>query len=211
MLINEIYPSIQGESTYVGVPMVFVRLTGCNLRCRWCDTAYAFEEGREIALDDLLRIVENFGLAHVEITGGEPLMQKETPELIRRLLALNKTVLIETGGSINVDLIPEGAVRIIDIKCPGSGEAQRNDWRNLDRLRPTDQMKFVIADRADYDWAKSVLERTRLHEKAVVLFSAVHGELAPVTLVEWILQDRLPVRYQPQLHKTLWPAETRGV
>lgn len=212
LTVNEIFHSIQGESTYAGVPCVFVRLTACDLRCRWCDTAYAFFEGRKMSVDEVVATVEAYGCPTVEITGGEPLLQADVHALMARLLATGRTVLVETGGHRSIADVPEGVVRVMDIKCPGSGEAARTDWSNLARLTPRDQVKFVIADRADYEYARRVLERERLAERCgAVLFSPVHGELSPRTLAEWVLADRLPVRVQLQLHKYIWDPETRGV
>jgi 7-carboxy-7-deazaguanine synthase len=211
MVINEIYPSIQGESSYMGIPMVFIRLAYCNLRCRWCDTAYAFEDGKEMSIDAILEAVAAYKLTHVEVTGGEPLIQKETPELLQRLIDAEYTVLLETGGSRDIQVVPDGVVRIIDIKCPGSRESERNLWENIEHLNPSDQLKFVLADRRDYDWAREILQRHSLADKAEVLFSPVYGEMDPKDLTRWILDDTLPVRVQVQLHKFIWPAEERGV
>ena len=211
MFINEIYSSIQGESTYAGVPMTFVRLGRCNLRCRWCDTAYAFDVGTEQTLVEILETVDALGQPVVEVTGGEPLLQKETPDLMQRLLDKGYQVLIETGGSLDISVVPEGVVRIIDIKCPGSGESGRNRWDNLDALREGDQIKFVLADRDDYCWARDVIGKHRLDTRSMVLLSPVHGELNAQELVQWVLEDKLNVRIQVQLHKFIWPPETRGV
>ena len=212
MIINEIFHSIQGESTFAGEPCVFVRLTACDLRCRWCDTPYAFHEGRKMSIDDVVAAVEAFGCPMVEVTGGEPLLQPDVYPLMRRLLASGKTVLLETGGHHSIQDVPAGVIRVVDIKCPASGESERNDWSNLAHLGPSDQVKFVIADRPDYEFARDVLAREGLDSRcAAVLFSPVHGELDPRTLSEWVLQDRLPVRVQVQLHKYIWDAETRGV
>jgi 7-carboxy-7-deazaguanine synthase len=212
LTVNEIFHSIQGESTFAGEPCVFVRLTACDLRCRWCDTPYAFHEGRRMSIDEVAGVVEAYGCPLVEITGGEPLLQADAAPLMSRLVEAGKTVLVETGGHRSIDGVPAGVVRIMDIKCPGSGEASKMDWSNLARLSGRDQVKFVVADRADYDYARGVLERERLHERcAAVLFSPVHGELDPRVLSEWVLADRLPVRVQLQLHKYIWDATRRGV
>jgi 7-carboxy-7-deazaguanine synthase len=212
LTINEIFHSIQGESTYAGEPCVFVRLTACDLRCRWCDTPYAFYEGRKLPVEDVIRAVDEYGCPMVEITGGEPLLQPEVHELMSRLLASGKTVLIETGGHRSIAGVPAGVIRVMDVKCPGSGEADNMDWSNLAHLTPRDQVKFVIADRADYEYAREVQNRERLAERCeAVLFSPVHGELDPRTLAEWVLEDRLPVRVQLQIHKYIWDAQTRGV
>ncbi len=209
--VNEIFHSIQGESTLAGVPCVFVRLTGCNLRCVWCDTEYAFHEGEPLEIDRILEKVAAFGCPTVEVTGGEPLLQKETPELLRRLVEQGYRVLLETGGSLPIEGVPAGVRRIVDVKCPGSGEADRNRWENLDDLREGDELKFVIAGREDYDWARDVVRDRDLAARVPVLFSAVHGRLDPGRLAGWVLGDRLPVRLQVQVHKVLWPEATRGV
>ncbi len=212
LTINEIFHSIQGESTYAGLPCVFVRLTACDLRCRWCDTPYAFHEGRKMTVDDVVADVEARGCRVVEVTGGEPLLQPDVYPLMQRLLDSGKTVLIETGGHRSIARVPAGVIRIVDVKCPGSGESEKNDWSNLARLTSTDEVKFVIADRADYEFARDVVRREKLNEKvAAVLFSPVHGELDPKQLAAWVIADRLPVRVQLQVHKYIWSPETRGV
>jgi len=212
LTINEIFYSIQGESTFAGRPCVFVRLTACDLRCSWCDTPYAFHEGRKRSLDDVLAEVDAYGCSLVEVTGGEPLLQEEVYPLMRRLLDAGRTVLLETGGHHSTARVPEPVVTILDVKCPGSGEAHRNDWTNLERLRPHDEVKFVIKDRADYEFARDVVRRHDLATRvAAVLFSPVHGLLEPRAMSEWILADSLPVRLQLQIHKYVWDPETRGV
>ena len=212
LTINEIFHSIQGESTHAGRPCVFVRLTACDLRCSWCDTPYAFHEGSKMTVDDVLSRVREYGCDVVEITGGEPLLQKDVYPLMRRLLDEGRTVMLETGGHLSVDDVPEGVVRVIDVKCPGSGESAKTHWPNLDRLRPTDEVKFVIKDRADYEFARDVVSRHDLIGRcAAVLFSPVHGVLPPKALAEWILADRLAVRLQLQVHKYVWDPQTRGV
>jgi 7-carboxy-7-deazaguanine synthase len=209
--VNEIFHSIQGESTLAGRPCVFVRLTGCNLRCVWCDTAYAFHEGAAFTVDQVVERVAAFACDLVEVTGGEPLLQAEAIDLMRALLARGHEVLLETGGSLSIEPVPEGVRRIVDLKCPASGESDRTRWENMDALRPGDELKFVIADRADYEWAKGVLRTRGLHEKATVLFSAVHDRLLGGDLARWVLDDGLPVRMQVQMHKVFWPRATRGV
>ena len=212
LTINEIFFSIQGESTYAGRPCVFVRLTACDLRCSWCDTSYAFYEGRKISLDDVISETEKYYCPLIEITGGEPLLQEEVYPLMDRLLASGHTVLLETGGHIDVSRVPAAVVKVLDVKCPGSGEAERNHWRNLESLQSHDQVKFVIRDRADYEFARTTLCRYRLDGKCeAVLFSPVHGDLDPKVLSEWVLQDRLRVRVQLQLHKYIWGPDVRGV
>jgi 7-carboxy-7-deazaguanine synthase len=212
LTVNEIFHSIQGESTQAGRPCVFVRLTACDLRCSWCDTPYAFYEGRKMSLDDVMAAVDAYGCSLVELTGGEPLLQKDVYPLMERLLASGKTVLVETGGHLSVANVPPAVHKIVDVKCPGSGEAHRMDWSNLDRLSPTDEVKFVVRDRTDYEYARAVVSRHELDRKVgAVLFSPVHGVLDPRTLSEWVLADRLPVRVQLQVHKYIWDAQTRGV
>jgi 7-carboxy-7-deazaguanine synthase len=212
LTINEIFYSVQGESSYAGQPCVFVRLTACDLRCSWCDTEYAFYEGRKRALDDVFDTVESYGCPLVEVTGGEPLLQEDVYPLMQGLLERGKTVLLETGGHRDTSRVPGEVVTILDVKCPGSGESERNDWRNLDRLRAHDEVKFVIKDRADYEWARDVLARRDVTGRAAAIhFSPVHGVLDPKTLAEWVLTDRLPVRVQLQIHKYIWSPTTRGV
>ncbi len=212
LTVNEIFHSIQGESTHAGRPCVFVRLTACDLRCSWCDTAYAFTEGQKMTLDEVLDRVRAYDCGVVEITGGEPLLQKEVYPLMDRLLEEGRTVMIETGGHLSVDRVPEAVVRIIDVKCPGSGEAAKMHWPNLEKLRSSDEVKFVIKDRADYEYAREITARHQLTSRcAAVHFSPVHGVLDAKRLAEWILADRLPVRLQLQAHKYIWDAQTRGV
>ena len=212
LTINEIFHSIQGESTHAGRPCVFVRLTACDLRCRWCDTPYAFHEGRKMSVDEVVADVAARGCPVVEVTGGEPLLQADVYPLMQRLLDAGKTVLIETGGHRSMAQVPAGVVRIMDIKCPGSGESARNDWSNLALLVPSDEVKFVIADRVDYEFARDLVVRERLTDRvAAVLFSPVHGELDAKQLAEWVIADRLEVRVQLQMHKYIWSPETRGV
>jgi 7-carboxy-7-deazaguanine synthase len=211
LTINEIFHSIQGESTYAGDPCVFVRLTACDLRCTWCDTEYAFYEGRKMSIDDVVQRVHSYGCPLVEITGGEPLLQDDVYELMDRLLAGGHTVMLETGGHRPIDRVPRDVIKIVDVKCPGSGESSKNDWQNLARLAPHDELKFVIADRDDYEFARDVVCRRLTATAGTVLFSPVHGRLDPKTLSEWVLADRLPVRIQLQLHKFIWSPTTRGV
>jgi 7-carboxy-7-deazaguanine synthase len=191
---------------------VFVRLTACDLRCTWCDTPYAFYEGRKQSVEDVVAAVDLHDCPLVEITGGEPLLQEDVYDLMDRLLERGRTVMLETGGHRPVDRVPAAVVKIIDIKCPGSGEALNNDWANLDRLSPHDEVKFVVMDRGDYEFARDVIQRVQLASRcAAILMSPVHGVLDPKTLSEWILADRLPVRLQLQLHKYIWTPDTRGV
>ena len=212
LTVNEIFYSIQGESSFSGRPCVFVRLTACDLRCRWCDTPYAFREGVATSLDDVVARVDAFSCPLVEITGGEPLLQPDVYPLMRRLLDGGRTVLLETGGHVDISKVPDAVVKVVDVKCPGSGESSRTDWANLDRLARHDEVKFVIADRTDYEFARGVVERYRLERRcAAALFSPVHGALDPAALATWVLDDRVPARVQVQLHKYLWGADARGV
>jgi len=212
LTINEIFYSIQGESTHAGRPCVFVRLTACDLRCSWCDTPYAFHEGHKMSVDEVVAAVQQHGCPLVEVTGGEPLLQEDVYPLMDRLLADGRTVMLETGGHRPIGRVPAAVVKIVDLKCPGSGEADRNDWSNLDRLEPHDEVKFVVQDRADYEFAREVIARYDLVSRtAAVLISPVHGVLEPRTLSEWMLADRSPARLQLQLHKYIWSPTTRGV
>ncbi len=212
LTINEIFYSIQGESTYAGRPCVFVRLTACDLRCSWCDTAYAFHEGSKRSLDDVLDEVDRYGCPLVEVTGGEPLLQEGVYDLMQSLVDRGRTVLLETGGHRSTGRVPETVVTILDVKCPGSGEAAKNDWSNLERLRPQDEVKFVVKDREDYEYARDVIVRHDLGTRAAAIhLSPVHGMLNPRTLSEWTLADHLPVRVQLQIHKFIWDPATRGV
>ena len=209
--INEIYISIQGESSHTGLPCVFVRLTGCNLRCSYCDTEYAFYEGKEMTLNEVVGAVDRFGNSLVEITGGEPLMQKEVYPLMQTLLEKNYDVMLETGGSLPINEVPDQVIKIMDLKCPGSGEDSRNNYENLRFLTPKDEVKFVILDRKDYDWSKKILNDYAIHKKAHVLFSPVFEKLDLKDLAQWVLEDKLPVRLQTQLHKVIWSKDAIGV
>jgi 7-carboxy-7-deazaguanine synthase len=212
LTVNEIFHSIQGESDQAGRPCVFVRLTACDLRCVWCDTPYAFHEGHKLEVEQVVAQVAAYGCDLVEITGGEPLLQEDVYGLMERLLASGATVMLETGGHLSVTRVPAAVVKVMDVKCPGSGECDRNLWGNLSSLTARDQTKFVIADRTDYEFAREVTLRHGLDQRcAVVLFSPVHDVLRPVTLAEWVLADRLAVRVQVQLHKYLWAPDARGV
>ncbi len=212
LTVNEIFHSIQGESTHAGRPCVFVRLTACDLRCSWCDTPYAFHEGSKMTVEDVVSRVRDYGCDVVEVTGGEPLLQKDVYPLMRRLLDEGRTVMLETGGHLSAGDVPPGVIRIIDVKCPASGEAARMHWPNLDALRATDEVKFVIQDRADYEYARDVMAKYDLATRAAaVLLSPVHGVLSPRQLAEWMLADRLTARLQLQAHKYIWDPQTRGV
>jgi 7-carboxy-7-deazaguanine synthase len=212
LTINEIFHSFQGESTHAGRPCVFVRLTACDLRCSWCDTPYAFHEGHKMSVDEVLPQVQAYGCELVEVTGGEPLLQADVYPLMQRLLDAGHTVMLETGGHRSIARVPAAVIRIVDVKCPGSGEAAKNDWSNIELLTDRDEVKFVIRDRADYEFARDVLRRHGLDARcAAVLLSPVHGALAPKDLAAWMLQDRLPARLQLQVHKYIWGADARGV
>ncbi len=210
--ITEIFYSLQGESRSVGFPTVFVRLTGCPLRCGYCDTTYAFQGGQWLPMDDILAEVASFfgsdnSVHHVTVTGGEPLAQKNCQTLLKKLCDTGYEVSLETSGALDVCGIDERVVKVMDLKTPGSGESAKNLWENLDCLTRQDQLKFVICDRADYDWAKQVLHDYKLSERCEILFSPVHGQQQARDLAEWILADKLPVRFQLQLHKILWGEE----
>ncbi len=209
--INEIFKSIQGESSHSGLPCVFVRLTGCNLRCTYCDTEYAFYEGKEMTVADVVKKVDSCGISLVEITGGEPLLQKEVYPLMQALLEKKFTVMLETGGSLSLDEVPESVIKIMDLKCPASGEESRNNYENLSRLTLQDEVKFVILNREDYDWCKQILNDYEIHKKAQVLFSPVYDKLNLKDLAKWVLEDNLPVRIQTQLHKVIWSKDAIGV
>jgi len=212
LTIYEIYASVQGESTHVGRPCVFVRLAACNLRCIWCDTPYAFTGGRKMSEDEILAEVARHQIPLVEITGGEPLIQPGVHDMMARLVAEGYEVLLETGGHMPIDDVPDEVVTILDVKCPASGEAGAMHWPNLDQLSARDEVKFVIQDRSDFDYACDVVSRYHLADRAAaVLFSPVHGVLPPAELARWILEDHVPARLQIQAHKYIWTPETRGV
>ena len=212
LTITEIYASIQGESSFAGQPCTFVRLTACDLRCAWCDTVYAFTEGRKQSLDDILAEVRQLGVPLVEITGGEPLLQKNVMPLMQRLLDEAHTVLLETGGHVSIADVPAGVHRIVDVKCPGSGESGRMHWDNLDLLTPRDEVKFVIADREDFEYAREVTATHDLAQRCgAVHFSPAWNRVAPADLAAWILEARLPVRLQLQQHKYIWEPAARRV
>jgi 7-carboxy-7-deazaguanine synthase len=211
MIITEIFKSIQGETSYVGIPFVFIRTTGCNLRCHWCDTKYAFDEGTEMSLPEILRRVDGYQTNHVLVTGGEPLLQEEVYPLFQSLVERGLTTLVETSGSIGVERLAPQVVKILDIKCPASGMTHHMDWKNLDHLTPRDEIKFVIQNREDYLWAKNIFQSYPQMKGRVILFAPVYGMMEPSLLAEWVLKDNLPVRLQLQMHKMIWGAETRGV
>jgi len=212
LVVHELYRSIQGESSFSGQRCAFIRLTGCNLRCSWCDTPHAFTGGKRMALDEIIDKTLALKTPLVLVTGGEPLLQAATPELMTRLCDAGKVVLIETSGERDIAGIDPRVHRIVDLKAPGSGESAKNRWQNLPLLTQRDELKIVLADRADYDWAKEVIVRERLDERvAEVLLSCVHGVLDPQQLVAWVLEDQLPVRVQLQLHKYIWSPSATGV
>ena len=205
--INELFLSLQGESLTAGLPTVFVRLTGCPLRCGYCDTDYAFQGGEWMNVDAILERVEGYGVSHVTVTGGEPLAQKNCLTLLEGLCDAGYTVSLETSGALDISKVDPRVVRVMDLKAPGSGEVERNRYENLEVLAPSDQVKFVICGREDYDWAREMLQRHDIAQRCTVLFSPVHGKQDATELADWILRDRLPVRMQIQLHKYLWGNE----
>ncbi|HBZ56626.1 MAG TPA: 7-carboxy-7-deazaguanine synthase [Syntrophobacteraceae bacterium] len=211
--VNEIFYSIQGESSYAGYPCVFVRMTGCNLRCSYCDTRYAYEKGEDLEIFEILDQVRTYGCPLVEVTGGEPLIQRETPALIQGLLDAGFKVLMETNGSLDIGYVDPRCIRIVDVKCPSSGEVERNDLDNLRRLAQRDEVKFILNDRGDYEYARGILRlMNRTHVRVGhVHFSPVYGKLAPTLLARWILDDCLKVRLNLQIHKIIWDPERRGV
>lgn len=208
--IHEIFHSLQGETSRTGLPTVFVRLTGCPLRCSYCDTAYAFSGGSQMAIEDILRQVAQYGARYVTVTGGEPLAQKACLDLLAQLCDAGYRVSLETGGALDISGVDRRVAVVLDVKTPGSGEVQKNLWANLAHLKPEDEVKFVLCDRADYDWARQVLTERAIAARCEVLFSPSYRQLDPARLAGWILEDRLPVRMQIQLHKLLW-GEKPGV
>jgi 7-carboxy-7-deazaguanine synthase len=211
LVVNEIYRSLQGESTFAGLPCVFVRLTACHLRCVYCDTPHAFHQGESMTLDEVIARVQTLGDHLVEITGGEPLLQSEVFPLMTRLADAGKTVLLETSGALDTTAVDPRVHIILDIKTPGSGEVEANHWRNVDRLRPIDEVKFVICDRDDFDWAEKVVRDHRLTARCPVLFSPSFGQVNATELASWVLESHLPIRLQLQQHKILWDPKARGV
>ena len=211
LIINEIFLSIQGESTRVGLPCVFVRLTSCDLRCTWCDTAYAFDEGTKMSIDSIVKKVDEYGCKLVEITGGEPLLQPNVHSLMKQLCDVGYDVMIETGGHRDISAIDTRVKRIMDIKCPGSLMEKRNRWENIETLTTQDEVKFVIADEIDYTWAKEIIQKYNLTARCTILISPVFGKIENRILAEWILRDHLQVQFQLQIHKYIWDPTTRGV
>ncbi len=209
--VSELFFSIQGESSYAGQPCVFIRLSGCNLRCRYCDAGYTYEEpGTPRDIGEILSFAGQYPGFPVEITGGEPLLQKNVYPLMEELLKAGRKVLLETNGSINLARVPAGVARIMDVKCPGSNMHEHLKKENLGLLGPGDELKFVLCSRTDYDWAAALIRKTALNKSVTIHFSPVQGELDPARLAEWLLEDRLPVRLQLQLHKIIWPGIDRG-
>lgn len=211
--IIEVYASIQGESTWAGLPCVFVRLARCNLRCVWCDTTYSFTGGEVQTVDALVEQATGYGIPLIEITGGEPLLQPHCATLCRDLIARGYTVLVETSGSLPINTLPDEAIKIMDLKCPDSGEVLRNHWPNIGMLNPEqDEVKFVLASRRDYEWTRDVIREHELQKKCkAILLSAVFGQIDPKDIVDWMLEDHLPARFQLQMHKFIWPPEMKGV
>lgn len=208
--ITEVFCSLQGESRSSGWPTTFIRLTGCPLRCGYCDTAYAFKGGEWLSINKILQQVDDFGVSHVTVTGGEPLAQKASLELLVALCDRDYEVSLETSGAVDISRVDARVARVVDIKTPGSLEQDKNRWENLHALKPSDQLKFVICDREDYEWSKQLMEKHQLQQRCEVLFSPAYGEQPAMQLADWIVEDRLPVRFQIQLHKILW-GEKQGV
>ena len=211
MKINEIFKSIQGETSYAGLPCAYIRVTGCNLRCSYCDTTYAYEEGKEMSLSNILECIARFKTKIVCVTGGEPLSNKNTPLLIKELMNKNYTVLVETNGSYDIRTVPQETIKIMDIKCPDSNMSHLMNWQNINYLTKSDEVKFVLSSRKDYDWTKAVIYKYNLSEVANILIGTVFGAISPKMVVQWILEDNLDVRFQLQLHKYIWEPLARGV
>ena len=209
--VNEIYYSVQGESTHVGRPCIFIRLTYCNLRCTYCDTEYAFYEGKDMAISEIITRIKQWNSNLVEVTGGEPLFQAECIHLLKELINQNYEVMLETGGSLSISDVPIEVIRIVDFKCPSSEMEKKNLWSIVNDLQTHDEVKFVIGDREDFDWAKEMLNKYSLNEKCSILFSPTFGKIDPSLIVEWILEGDIPVRMQLQMHKLIWGSERKGV
>ena len=209
--INEIYHSIQGESSFTGLPCIFIRLTYCNLRCSYCDSEYTFYEGTDMSIDKILNKIKKYSCKLVEVTGGEPLFQKNCIELLQKLVDLDYKVLLETSGSLTIKDVPKEVINIIDFKCPSSNMKKKNLWENINYLKPDDEVKFVIGNREDYDWAKNKIKKYNLTNTCKVLMSPTYKEIEPGMITKWILEDNLNIRFQVQLHKEIWPEEERGV
>ena len=209
--INEIYYSVQGESTHSGCPCIFIRLTYCNLRCSYCDTEYAFYDGKDMEITDIMSEIKQWDCNLVEVTGGEPLFQEECIDLLNELVNSNYEVMLETGGSLSISDVPKKVIKIVDFKCPSSGMVKKNLWSIVDDLQAHDEVKFVIGNREDFDWAKDKITEYSLDKICTLLFSPTFGEIDPQLIVEWILADNLPVRMQMQMHKMIWSPEEKGV
>jgi len=209
--INEIYHSIQGESSFTGLPCIFIRLTYCNLRCSYCDSEYTFYEGTDMSIDEILDKIKNYSCKLVEVTGGEPLFQKGCIDLLQKLVDLDYQVLLETSGSLTIKNVPKEVINIIDFKCPSSNMKKKNLWENINYLKVDDEVKFVIGNREDYEWAKNKIKKYNLTNTCKVLMSPIYKEIEPKMITEWILEDNLNIRFQVQLHKEIWPEEERGV
>ena len=209
--INEIYHSIQGESSFTGLPCIFIRLTYCNLRCSYCDSEYTFYEGADMSIDEILNKIKNYSCKLVEVTGGEPLVQKGCIDLLQKLVDLDYKVLLETSGSLTIKDVPKEVINIIDFKCPSSNMKKKNLWENINYLKVDDEVKFVIGNREDYEWAKNKIKKYNLTNTCKVLMSPIYKEIEPKMITEWILEDNLNIRFQVQLHKEIWPEEERGV
>lgn len=209
--INEIFKSIQGETSYAGLPFTFIRIAGCNLRCSYCDTTYAYEDGIEMTTNSIVESIAGFKSKFICVTGGEPLLNEDTPVLIGELLDKNYSVLVETNGSFDIRKVPEKAIKIMDIKCPDSNMSHLMDWQNINYLTKSDEVKFVLNSREDYDWAKEVIQTYYLPKVTNVLIGTVFGAISPRSVVQWILEDNLDARFQLQLHKYIWGPQTRGV
>ena len=209
--INEIYHSIQGESSFTGLPCIFIRLTYCNLRCSYCDSEYTFYEGTDMSIDEILDKIKNYSCKLVEVTGGEPLFQKGCIDLLQKLVDLDYQVLLETSGSLTIKDVPKEVINIIDFKCPSSNMKKKNLWENINYLKLDDEVKFVIGNREDYDWAKNKIKKYNLTNTCKILMSPSYKEIEPQMITKWILKDNLDIRFQIQLHKEIWPEEERGV
>ena len=209
--INEIFYSIQGESSYTGLPCIFIRLTYCNLRCSYCDTEYAFYDGKDISIDDILSEIKKYPTDLVMVTGGEPLIQDYCINLMQKLIAENYSVMLETSGSMKLNKVPKKVIKIVDFKCPSSDMMEKNDWQILSDIQKQDEIKFVIGNKKDYDWSKKMITKYKLNELCPILFSPVYNVMSIQDLSEWILKDGIKVRLQSQLHKHIWGPETKGV
>ena len=209
--INEIYYSIQGESSYTGLPCIFIRLTYCNLRCSYCDSEYTFYEGKDMTINEILNDIKKYDCNLVEVTGGEPLLQKRCIDLLKELVNLNYKILLETSGSLTIKNVPKEVTNIIDFKCPSSKMEKKNLWKNIDYIKPSDEVKFIIENREDYEWSKNVIKKFNLTEKCNVLLSPSYMKIEPKKITKWILSDNLNVRFQIQLHKEIWDDKEKGV